>query len=118
MSSQYIVIEDYTTQYNIPVLLFKGEEVKVGERFLEDTDWPGWIWCETGRGEKGWVLEKVLKIEDDKGVVVEDYSSRELSVKAGQKLEALTNEGGWIWCKTEFGEIGWVPLKNVKQIGG
>ena len=117
MNPIFTVIEDYTTQYNIPVILYKGEDVKVGERFTVDPDWPGWIWCENKRGEKGWVLERVLEVDHDKGLVVEDFNSRELNVKTGLKLKAFRSEAGWIWCETESGEIGWVPLKNVKQIG-
>ncbi len=118
MSCFFIVIEAYITQYKIPVTLYTGETVKVGERFTEDSEWPGWIWCENERGEKGWVLERVLKIDYDNAAVLEDFCSRELDVKTGETLEALTIEGGWIWCKNYKGESGWVPLKNVKQIEG
>lgn len=116
--TKYLVVEDYTSQYNIPIRLSKGDVVNVGDRYTENPEWPGWIWCENSRGEKGWVLERVLKIEYDRGVVLEDYDAAELNAKKGEVVELERTEGGWILALNSDGKNGWLPVKNVKLFSG
>jgi len=31
----------------------------------------------------------------------------------GQVLESFDTTHGWAWCRSEAGNEGWVPLKNL-----
>ncbi len=46
-----------------------------------------------------------------------DYSARELSVREGQRVQALTTESGWAWCRADDGQKGWVPLSSLEMNG-
>jgi len=115
---QFIAVEDYTSQYDKPVILIEGDIVSVGERYIENPDWPGWIWCETREGVKGWVPERIIKITGNTGIVFENYSALELTVKTGDVVEPIRSEGGWTWCRKYDGAEGWVPEKNIKIYAG
>lgn len=114
MPGEYLVIEDYSSQYKEPIRLKKGERVKTGDRFREDPEWPGWIWCITNSGSAGWVLERVLDIGYDTGVVMEDYDATELNASKGEIVVGERIEGGWIWCRSSEGNYGWLPERNLK----
>ena len=40
-----------------------------------------------------------------------DYDATELTVRAGEKVEAIREESGWVWCRKEDGREGWLPLE-------
>lgn len=107
MKRFYIVNEDFTSQYKIPVNLVEGEKVKTGERFYDDPDWPGWIWCENQRGEKGWVLERVLKIDYDNATVLENFAIESL------KLKRVTN---WNYKKAK-GDGSGAKIQQENPVG-
>lgn len=116
MNNKYIVVEDYTSQYKTPIRLCPGETVSVGKKYEDNPDWHGWIWCEKLSGEKGWVLERVLDIKYDRGVVLENYDAAELTVKKGELVEVIECEAGWAWCADQDKNRGWLPEKNIKQL--
>ncbi len=118
MNAKFLVIEDYSSQYEEPLKLKAGEVVKTGRRFTEDPEWPGWIWCENSSGKGGWVLERILNISDNDGVVLDNYNASELSARAGEIIEGVKKEGGWIWGVNPQGVSGWIPERNVKLFNG
>lgn len=105
-----VVVSDYTTPYNDPIVLRKGEPVTTGKT---DDEWPGWIWCTSVDGKSGWVPVAVLERDGDNTRAARDYNARELNVRVGDKLSILDEESGWYWCRTQAGDLGWVPVKNV-----
>ena len=102
------IIKCYTTRFTNPIILKKGEHVKVGKR---DNEWVGWIWCITENGNEGWVLENILDINQSDAVVVSDYNATELSVVVDEEFEMFHRESGWVWCRRSNGDEGWVPLE-------
>ena len=44
---KYQVIEEHLTNYPDPIVLQKGEVVKVGERYKGPENWNNWIYCYT-----------------------------------------------------------------------
>jgi hypothetical protein len=115
---KYRVVQDYNSQYETPIILTRGDKVSVGERYLENLEWPGWIWCENERGLKGWVPERIIESNDNSGIVLEDYSALELTVKKGEIVDSVGAEGGWLWCRNSDGSEGWIPERNVKLYTG
>ena len=106
-----VVIADYTTPYNDPIVLRKGESVTTGKT---DDEFPGWIWCTSLEGKSGWVPETILEADNNNTRAARDYTARELNVRVEDRLTVFEEESGWYWCSTQSGELGWVPVKNVK----
>jgi len=106
--------KSYTTRFTNPIILKKGENVKVGKR---DSEWVGWIWCITEDGNEGWAPENILDINQTEAVVVSDYNATELSVVVGEELEMYHRESGWVWCRRSNGDEGWVPLECFGSTG-
>ncbi len=69
------VIANWPGKHLDPLILRAGEGVTLGQR---DTEWPGWIWCVNGAGqrvngwawrtnakrESGWVPERNLALKE------------------------------------------------------
>ncbi len=106
-----VVITEYTTPYNDPIVLHKDEPVTTGKT---DDEWPGWIWCTSIENKSGWVPETVISHNSDQPRAVRDYTARELNVRVGERLTILDEESGWYWCCTKSDQLGWVPAKNVR----
>lgn len=98
-----------------PIELIKGQSFSVGEAFQEQEGWDGWYFCTAG-AKSGWVHESVIDMRGDKGVAKEDYSARELSLEKGEKLRAIRETGGWMWCENERFERGWAPKSCLKRV--
>ena len=108
----YKVVADYKAVYPDPLTMETGERPRVGER---DEDNDAWIWCTGSSGRGGWVPVAYLRLEGDEGTALRDYSAAELTVGAGERLDVLDGEAGWIWARDERGNLGWVPLQNVER---
>lgn len=107
MTNQYITIKTWTPVYKNPLLLYKGERVKVGR---EDDEWKGWIWCIT-KNNSGWVPKQIIKfITETEGEILENYSAEELEVDLNEKISAIKETNGWILGRHErTGKEGWLP---------
>lgn len=50
------------------------------------------------------------------GIVLEDYTAKELDVNEGESLTGLKELNGWTWCvRTLDSAEGWVPNENLKS---
>jgi uncharacterized protein YgiM (DUF1202 family) len=105
------VITDYKTPFPDPLRLQKGNVVKVEEK---ESEWPGWIWCITKEGKKGWVPNSYLDIQGKNAKLLQDYDATELTITIGEELTIENQESGWVWVSNKEGKKGWVPIRNVK----
>ena len=105
------VIKIYRSAYPDPVIIAKGDKVSVLKR---ESDWDGWLWCATENGKEGWIPEKYLETCGSQGKACRDYNGTELTVSSNESLEILEEESGWIWCRTERGDCGWIPRDFVE----
>ena len=113
-AKHYRVIEDYQSPYPHPINFHKGEVVQVGEEFTDDPDWKDWVWCEGEHGKKAWAPKQYLKTEAGRGVFLNDYNARELSVTIGEVITVYEVINGFGMSEKQNGERGWVPLKNLQ----
>lgn len=98
---------DYTVLDRNPLQLTVGEQVRLGP---EDKAWPGWVWAIAADGRGSHVPKDHLRLLDDhRAEVVRPFSARDLSVKRGDRVSALREVKGWLWCRNEAGEEGWLP---------
>ena len=105
------VIADHQSTYPDPLVISAGEMLTVGDN---DSQWPGFVWCTNQSGKGGWVPKAYLDRDNDTATARCDYSAVELTVTIGEQLALLKEEGGWAWCSTQDGRLGWVPLANLE----
>jgi len=103
------VVTAYTALYPNPIVVKKGDELKVG---LPDPEQPDWFWCAGPDGRCGWVPKDYI----DGNVVNCDYSAVELSAAEGEQLVFLREIYGWAFCQRENGDVGWIPLTNLGEV--
>lgn len=103
-------ITAYESAYPMPFALRAGDELAIGDK---ESEWSGWLWCTSQRGESRWVPEAYVERRGDTGVALCDYDATELSVDAGEELLVDRQESGWMWCTNRRGQSGWVPGKNL-----
>ena len=54
----YLAIKDWTTTFNYPIIVSKGDKILIDLLKKEDNpDWQGWFWC-TFREAEGWIPEQ------------------------------------------------------------
>ncbi|GAA0371335.1 SH3 domain-containing protein [Caldalkalibacillus horti] len=113
---KYIVIKKHRTNYSDPITLVKGQFIIVGEKYIGPEKWDNWYFCTTSENKiGGWVPGQLIDLRGAEGIILEDYTARELDVNKGEKLVGLKELNGWIWClRTLNSEEGWVPKENLK----
>ena len=42
-----------------------------------------------------------------------EYTATELTCVAGQVLEGLQEQHGWVFCRAADGDTGWVPRRHL-----
>lgn len=94
--------------YTPALSVVAGEAVKTG---AGDEDWPGWVWCSNADGLGGWLPETCLSHDEcgDTAVLLTAFDTVELTVAEDEELEGFEAREGWIWCRNEAGDQGWVP---------
>jgi hypothetical protein len=112
---RYTVIKAYRASSLNPIVLNQGDTVRVGKKYTEDPDWPGWIECESSSGVKGWVPEQYLAVSGVSGTALCDYSARELTVAPGDGIMVHNILNGWAWAQDANQAYGWVPLRNLAK---
>ena len=111
----YIVIEKYETKYPDPIILTTGEKVIIGKEheITESENWENWVYCsKTDGSNAGWVPKQIIDYEN--GLILQDYSAKELTVEKGIILEGIEELNGWLLSKNKStSETGWIPMENV-----
>jgi len=107
MTSTFRVIKAYKSAYPDPIIFKKGDILSTSPR---ESDWPGWLWCETTNGESRWVPDAYVNQSDGQTVMRHDYNPLELSVQVDELLTAYEQVNGWAWCINTNKQQGWVPL--------
>lgn len=98
-----------------PVRCAPGDVLGVGHR---DRQWPSYLWCTDQSGRAGWVPESYIVMTGaHEARALRAYDATELTVGAGEELEALDEAGGWLLCRSSAGLTGWVPADHVEPAG-
>lgn len=115
---KYIVIKSHISNYPDPIRLEEGDVVKMIESYAGPENWENWMFChEEKYDRKGWVPEQlIMKNTTDVGIITKQYTAKELNVSIGERVIALEELNGWIWCEKTGGEDGWVPKGNLQNI--
>ena len=103
------VIIPYDRPYADPIIISCGELVKPVLDGSRQTDIVGWTWCVATDGREGWVPWSWCEDAGDKWRLLRDFSALELTVRDGERLLLLHSESGFVSCRNEAGEQGWVP---------
>ena len=103
----------HKASFNYSVVFRKGDKIQVGRK---DPEMPGWYWCEDKDGVWSWIPEEYLELDGAKGMVTHDYDTTELTVKAGDTLEYVTEVKFWTLCRTHDGREGWVPTSKLTRM--
>lgn len=109
-----IVIKAHKASYDKTINAKAGDIVTLDHSKSPDNEWPGWIWGVDKNGLGSWLPINYLDIENDTAKFKCDYSAKELTVEISDKLTVINEESGWYLCKDESGQIGWIPIENVK----
>ena len=114
---KYNVIKRHKSNYPDPIILEKGEKVRLGQNYNGPEDWPNWLYCyKLGLSREGWIPEQIIRKKDEYGIVTENYTGKELNVEEGEQVQGNMELNGWIWCKREKdGEEGWISKSNLKE---
>ncbi|HOJ18522.1 MAG: GNAT family N-acetyltransferase [Ignavibacteriales bacterium] len=111
---RYIVMKNWIPD-DLPLfLLKKGDEVNIVKN--KKSDWKGWLFCKLGENT-GWVPDSIIQMTPpSKGIILEDYSSKELRVRVGEPVIEIKRIAGWMWCIQERTvEVGWLPLNILVE---
>jgi Variant SH3 domain len=104
------VVREYTAQYPDPITVCAGNRVQVG---ADDPEYPGWWWCTGPDGRSGWVPEQLLRREGQEGLMLRDYTAKELSVRPGAEVTVGEAMNGWVWVSAADGGAGWIPATCI-----
>ena len=110
----YRVIKNYESPYPDPIVFQKGEKVKVGQEFKQDSDWENWLWCEGSNSKKAWVPKQYIDIAGTTAKFNRDYNAMELSVQVGEELVVYEIVNGFGMSEKINGIRGWVPMRNME----
>jgi uncharacterized protein YgiM (DUF1202 family) len=115
LPSHVRVVTSYVSSAPEPVRFRTGEAVVVGRH---DQQWTSYVWGTDEAGRAGWVPEEYLQPTGaSEAVALRDYDATELTVARGERLEVLSEAGGWLLCRTVAGLTGWVPSDHVEPLG-
>lgn len=108
-----IVRSAHSATYEFPIKLRQGDKVRM---VVQDDEFSDYWWCVSlETGTEGWVPRSVLSTTDGEQAVADaDYSAAELTVQPGDEVTVHADSGGWLWCESESGELGWVPTECVE----
>ena len=105
-----LIIKEHQASYPDPLLVKTGDELIVGK---QDSQWSEFVWCTNKNAKSGWVPEKHLDRQGERGVALQNYSTAELTIKVGEMVTLENEDSGWYWVTNKTGQSGWVPMENV-----
>ena len=112
MEIKYQVIKNHFKSYDSPPQFKDGAQVIMERR---DDRWRSWIWCSDLDGRSAWIPELILSLDfNNRAILKTDYNSAELSVEIGETVIGNRILDGWIWCRNNVGNEGWVPEDNLE----
>jgi len=111
------VINDYAYDGQI-IELHVGDTVQLGERTDPNGSYPNWVHCKSDRtGKTGWVAVGILKITENIAIVMEDYTSEEMTVASGDIVNTCHELNGWYWCKRQSdSKEAWIDKGNLRCV--
>ena len=111
---QRTVIQSHNASYSDPISVAKGESIRLTGR---EELWDGhrWLWTVAADGREGWMPDNLPTKTGDRTIASRDFSAIELTVSAGEAVDALWATHGWAWCRKSDGTEGWVPLTNLSE---
>ena len=114
---KYIVIKSHVSNYPNPIRLEEGDVVKMIESYAGPENWGNWMFCHEEKYDgKGWVPEQIIRKDmNGTGIIIKQYTAKELNVSIGKRLIGLEELNGWVWCEGRDGEKGWVPKENLQK---
>jgi len=112
-----ITIQKWKTNYPNLILLKQNDVVEIMEKQNNNPKWKNWIFCKK-KDKLGWVPSQIInRIENQKGIVKENYSAKELNINKGEKVIKIKELNGWGWVIRELNnEEGWLPMEILKEI--
>ncbi len=102
----------HAATYDDPISVAAGEHLHLTGK-VDNWDGHRWLWAINPAGKEGWIPSDLPKIRGAETVAAYGYSALELSVQAGEIVEAGTVNHGWVWCRSGDGREGWVPVANL-----
>ncbi|WP_186431596.1 SH3 domain-containing protein [Clostridium sp. BSD9I1] len=112
---KYKVIEEHKPNNSNPIKAEKGETVKLGRKSGGDDGWNNWIYCYSlHSNSEGWTPAQIIQTQNEYGIVLNDYSAKELDVSKGDIVDGELELNGWLWCSrlTDL-EDGWLPTEKL-----
>ena len=112
---RYRVEQAWVVVFPAPIQVRAGESVVLTGR---EELWDGhrWLWGCGPDGREGWVPDNFVSITDAGAVALVDYDATELSCVVGEILEGVQLVHGWVECRAAGGAVGWVPLRQLREI--
>ena len=110
---KYCVIRSHRPESSDFLSACTGDELSFERK---ETTYSGWIWCTGQRGAQAWVPEAYVSIEGTRCFMTRDYSSRELELEVGDKVELLEIESGWAWVLDSSNVNGWIPMERLEPV--
>ena len=88
------------------------------ESYAGPENWENWMFChEEKYDRKGWVPEQIImKNITDVGIITKQYTAKELNVSIGERVIALEELNGWIWCEKQVVRMAGYQRKTYKNI--
>ena len=115
---KYIVIKSHVSNYPDPIRLEEGDVVKMIESYDGPENWENWMFChEEKYDRKGWVPEQIIRKDmNGTGIIIKQYTAKELNVSIGERLIGLEELNGWVWCEKQVVRMAGYRRKTYKNI--
>src|SRR3989454_10264453 len=108
-----LVVAGYEPQYPDPLTMSVGDSLRIVKS--RDDEWPGWVFCESQSGKRGWVPENIIKTDGIGAVAQQSYEAREVTVMEGEIVRIEKVEKGWAGGTNMTHATGRDPVKNLTK---
>jgi hypothetical protein len=115
---RYQVVEEHKPNNSNPIKVRKGETIKLGRKSNEEDGWTNWVYCYSlESNSEGWTPSQIIQAENEYGIILNDYSAKELGVNKGDIIEGELELNGWLWCSSLNNyEAGWLPKEKLLSL--